>query len=116
MSWNYRVTRTTDPNGEGVFSIREVYYAPDGRVTAWSENAVCPQGETFGELTKDVENYGRAFQKPVIDIRADGLYEIGCMGNSRKPVKVWASPPAVDAVGEASESPIASTREKGSDA
>lgn len=91
MSWNYRVMRETYPNGEHGFSIHEVYYDDAGGVKAWSKGAVEPHGETFGELTRDFANYQQAFGKPVLDVREDGLFEIGLTGKSRTPKRVWGS-------------------------
>jgi len=93
MSWNYRVMRET-VKGERLFSIHEVYYDEAGFVKAWSVDAVKPGGETYKALTQDFTNYQRAFAKPVIDVRDDGLFEIGPMGNS-KPVRVWEPAPEV---------------------
>ena len=104
MSWNYRVMRRTERD-ETIFAIHEVYYEKDGAIKAWSADPVHPQGETFGELTEDIAMYQRAFTKRVLDIRDDGLYEIGYMGHTRKPVQVWKrseEPQSDDAVGQRS--------------
>jgi len=84
MSWNYRVMRSTNPDGTPVFAIHEMYYAEDGwAVTAWTENASHPQGDSFKELTEDFTNYQAAFQRPVIADDGDRLVEVGPMGNAK---------------------------------
>jgi len=90
MSWNYRVMRSTEPDGTHVFAIHEVYYDDAGRVNGWIADAAHPQGETFKELTHDLSNYQRAFSEHVLAIVGDELRDIGPMGtNDKKFVVLW---------------------------
>ena len=91
MSWNYRVMRRHDVDGY-VFAIHEVFYDDAGKPDSWTAEPSWPQGETFRELTEDIANYQRAFQRPVLAIEANEseLYEIGPMGtNDAKRTLVW---------------------------
>lgn len=88
MSWNYRVMRTTDPDGTHDFAIHEVHYDEFDEVTGWTARDVGASGETFRELCGSMKRYNEAIFKPVIAIEPDGLYEIGPMGNS-KPHRIW---------------------------
>lgn len=92
MTWNYRVMRTTDPDGTHVFAIHEVYYDAGGAIEGWTENAARPQGETFAELTGDCVAYQAALQQPVIAEIHGNLYEIGPMGNSAPKLAYRAAP------------------------
>lgn len=70
MSWNYRVIKHTykDYPEDTILCIHEVYYDENANITAFSENPVYPRGETTEELSKDLENYKKALNKPVLDL------------------------------------------------
>lgn len=61
MSFNYRVILK-----DGYFQIHDVYYKKSGKITAWTETAVCPTGETAEELEADLKNMLEAFKKPTL--------------------------------------------------
>jgi hypothetical protein len=85
MSWNYRVMRTTDPDGTYDFAIHSVYYndQAEGRpIDSWSEHSVGISGWDYQALTDDYQRYGEAFQKPVLAIERNELHDIGLMGDS----------------------------------
>jgi len=109
MSWNYRVMRSTDPDGTFTFGIHEVYYDEKGNPNAWTQRSVGVSGETFGELTRDFAHYQKAFTQPVLAIEADGdeLWDIGLLGfrtkRSKKPsIRVWKKP-SVPVAGQTQE-------------
>lgn len=62
MAWNYRVVRQDD-----TYTIHEVYYDQEGRITAFSTNPVAPCGETLEELRVDMDRQRRALDEPVLD-------------------------------------------------
>ena len=53
MSWNYRITRKSTPNGP-YFAIHEVYYDKEDRAYAITENPSYPSGETPEGLREDL--------------------------------------------------------------
>lgn len=70
MSWNYRIVSTPYPSEDHeisrTFEVHEVYYDAEGSVCAVTERNVSPFGETEEELRADMENYKKAFDKPVL--------------------------------------------------
>lgn len=60
--WNYRVIARG-----GEYAIYEVYYDDEGNIEAFTENSVCPMGESFDELCKDLEHYQYALKRPVLN-------------------------------------------------
>lgn len=82
MSWEYRVTRTTDPDGSHDFAIREVYFDDDtDLINGWSENPVSPSGLGLPDLMRDMARYQGAFGKDVLAIESNGLFNIGPTGD-----------------------------------
>ncbi len=55
LTWNYRVIRQ-DTTDERSYEIREVYYDTRGDIETYTENPVCPSGETLEELVEDLEH------------------------------------------------------------
>lgn len=66
MSWNYRVIRHIDAEGNESYMVHEVYYTPEGRPQMYTVNGVAPYGESLDELRKDVERFAAAVEKPVL--------------------------------------------------
>lgn len=69
MSWNYRVIRTIDPNGDEYYGIHEVYYDDEGNPVSCTENSVNPIGESVEDLSHTVIYMMRAFTEPVLEMR-----------------------------------------------
>lgn len=68
MTWNYRIMRRREANGERTFEIHEVYYGRDDRfVVGWSKEAIAPLGTTCTEVHQDLVKMMEAFNKPVLD-------------------------------------------------
>ncbi len=66
--WNYRVFRHEYTHGgEQYYEIHECYYDDDGNVNGWTENAICPYGDTPEELESVLKMMGEAFSKPILD-------------------------------------------------
>lgn len=66
MTWEYRVM-----SRGGELAIYEVYYDPDGRVTACSSLPTFPAGPTRDELRANCELYVAALEKPVLEYLED---------------------------------------------
>jgi len=68
-TWNYRVM----VDGDGNYSIREVYYNDEKAIEGWTEEC-SPFGETYDELRNDMEYMFQSLSQDVI-IEADLLTE-----------------------------------------
>lgn len=91
MTWDYRVMRTTDPDGTHVFAVYEVYYDENGSIEMWTESPTWPQGESFRELYDDFVHYGHAFgSKPVLFLENNEteIWDAGPMGTKKREL-VW---------------------------
>lgn len=111
MSWEYRVTRTTDPDGSHDFAIREVYYGDADTINGWTDRSVGISGTDFQMLTRDLARYQGAFSKSVLAIEPDGLFDIGPMGNSA-PKPVWKPRASLGDAQQGPLSPAASEAQK----
>lgn len=70
--WNYRII--FDPKSNS-YSIHEVYYK-NNKPCSWTENGICPFGESLDELSEDFEMMKEAFSKPCLTIIENKLIEI----------------------------------------
>ena len=61
MFWNYRVLEH-----DKMFYIHEVCYNDNGDITAISEDAMHPHGETPEELRNDLGYFRQAFERPIL--------------------------------------------------
>lgn len=61
MTWDYRVIFQN-----GQFAIHEVFYDENKQVTNWTEEAICPQGETLEEFQHDFKHYQSALLMPIL--------------------------------------------------
>jgi len=67
MSWNYRVChRPTVPGGG--YSIHEVYYDDEGRISMYSKNPITPFGDLPEELEIDMGQMIDAFNLEVLNL------------------------------------------------
>lgn len=64
MIWTYRVFR----NNQGRYSIREVFYEPDGTIVAYGKAPVVVVGASLEELIQLVKWFKDAFDLPVLSI------------------------------------------------
>ena len=64
MTWNYRVFL----EASGDYIVREVFYDEDGSIVGCTENAVEPSGQSFYELTQDIEWFREALNLPVLTL------------------------------------------------
>ena len=67
MSWNYRVChRPTVPGGG--YSIHEVYYDDEGRISMYSKNPITPFGDLPEELEMDKGQMIDAFNQEPLNL------------------------------------------------
>lgn len=74
MTWNHRVVRQDTPEGP-VFTVHEVFYAAEDRITNWTERPVAPLGDSLDELRQEIEMFREACAKPVLVERDGHLVE-----------------------------------------
>jgi len=65
MTWNYRVWKDETEEGD-VFSIKETFYNADGGIWACSSEASTPFGENLEEFKRDLKNFAKAIDQPVL--------------------------------------------------
>jgi hypothetical protein len=63
LTWNYRIIRHVDPEGEW-YGIHEVYYDDQGQPHSLTANPVPIDAETPEELRRLLDE---AFEKPVLN-------------------------------------------------
>ena len=68
MTWNHRLIRHTEPNGEIWLGIHEVYYLDDGTPDMVTENAIGASGETVEEIIETLERMRRCVEKPILEM------------------------------------------------
>jgi hypothetical protein len=68
MSWNYRVIKQVDAQGNESHGIHEVYYDDQGRPHSCTVKAVSPTEETAEALSHTLIYMMRAFTDPVLDM------------------------------------------------
>jgi hypothetical protein len=67
--WNTRVVKKyNEKSATTTFEIHEVHYDDNHHITAWTETAVGPFGETLAELKEDIKHFIEAVQKPVLQL------------------------------------------------
>jgi len=58
-SWNNRVIKHTYTHQDGTtedwFGVHEVFYNKEGQILYFTEDPVAPNGETYEDLIKDIE-------------------------------------------------------------
>jgi len=68
MTWNYRIMRRKHPDDKTVdYGVYEVFYDEKGKIEGWTEEMICPTGETLKELIDDFKLYKQAFSRPILD-------------------------------------------------
>lgn len=75
MSWNYRIVRYRE--GDPKFTpythgIHEVFYAEDGSVNGWTEDAISLLGFDRDDLEWRLRMMSEAFTKTVLDYEPTG--------------------------------------------
>jgi hypothetical protein len=64
MTWEYRVFQ--EANGD--YIIREVFYDDQGNITACTQDAVEPMGNSLRALTEDLAAFQAALKLPVLTL------------------------------------------------
>ena len=68
MSWNYRVIRSVDPNGNEFHAIHEVYYGDGVEPEGWTATPVAPCGDDLNEVRSTLQHMHRALDEPVLTV------------------------------------------------
>lgn len=69
MSWDHRVIRNIDEEGEVSYQVYEVYYDENGDYEYWTKEAVRPFGETLEELQDDIRSFFHASKMPLLEFK-----------------------------------------------
>ena len=64
--WDYRVVRQTTEDGDGWFSVQEVYYDDDEKPTAQTTDLQV-EGNSITDLRKQLQSMIWALEKDVVD-------------------------------------------------
>lgn len=68
--WNYRII-----DEDGFLSLHEVFYNKKGKPTVWSVEECSPMGADLKELKHDFKLMKLAFDKPILKVKNNKLYE-----------------------------------------
>jgi hypothetical protein len=85
MSWNYRVIRSREANGEFYYAIHECYYDGDRLPHSWTLSPASVIGETHAELLTTLQQMHRAVLEPVLEQCDERLVEIDVEAKSTEP-------------------------------
>lgn len=77
MTWNYRIVEQTEENGGSFFGIHETYYDDDKNIVGVSQSSISMWGESIDDLAQQIDMMSTAFDKPLICIEGDLIYEQG---------------------------------------
>ena len=61
MVWDYRIIFQN-----WQFAIHEVFYDESKQIISWTEEAICPHGETLEDFQSDFKHYQSALLLPVL--------------------------------------------------
>ena len=86
MSWNYRVIRRREANGEFYYAIHECYYDGDRLQHSWMASPASVIGETHAELLTTLQQMHRAVLEPVLEQCDERLVEISVETMNAPPV------------------------------
>ena len=67
MTWNYRVVRQIDPNGDEYLAVHEVFYDKDGNPNKVTVDPVPSHGNTLMKLRDNHAVQSRAFNEPILN-------------------------------------------------
>ena len=78
IKWNYRLMRHTDAFGREYYAIHEAYYNDVGEVTAWTDDAASPMGQTLEEVREELDRMLRAIDYPIVEVSHETVQDGGC--------------------------------------
>lgn len=67
VSWNYRLVRLDDGEGNVWFDVREVFYDECGKITNCSKSPVMMQDDEVEHFTWMLDHMREALDKPILD-------------------------------------------------
>ena len=78
MTWNHRVIRNREDNGEYYFAFHECFYnqPSDSVPCSWTENPIHVGAESVDGLKRVLERMSAALAKPVLRIDGNKLVEV----------------------------------------
>lgn len=76
MTWNYRVIRSKDPDGEYYYAIHEVYYNNNQEPDSWSRDAIRMFEYSMSELEEEFGRLRKAMSKTVLEEFEGKLVEV----------------------------------------
>lgn len=92
MTWNYRVLKETEQLGRethDVFKVISVYYE-DGKIVSWADTSTSTLvWNTYDDLAGTMEYVLLAFQKPVLELREEGLVPLSEDPEPAAPQRVY---------------------------
>ncbi|GAA3916511.1 hypothetical protein GO495_19595 [Chitinophaga oryziterrae] len=65
-TWNYRVMKKLNEQGEYEFGIYEVYYDDNGKVISYTMDSLTPVRSSAEGLEEEFETMKRAFKEEVL--------------------------------------------------
>lgn len=68
MTWNYRIIKSIDEDGEASFGIHEVYYDESKNPHSCTAEPIVLAAESLDDLKKDLKLMQKAFEKPVLEM------------------------------------------------
>ena len=68
MTWNYRIIKSIDEDGEASFGIHEVYYDDSNKPHSCTTEPIVFAAESLDDLKKDLKLMQKAFEKPVLEM------------------------------------------------
>jgi hypothetical protein len=72
MSWNYRVMKKLNSDGDFDFGIYEVYYNDNKKVISYSKNSMTPLCSSLEDLKYEIENkIMKAFKSDVLEYKEE---------------------------------------------
>lgn len=67
MTWNYRIMKRKNSEGDYDFGIYEVYYDDNGKVKGWTEDSMTPVCSSSDDLKYEMKVMMRAFEKDTLE-------------------------------------------------
>ena len=66
MTWNYRIMKRKNSEGDYDFGIYEVYYDDNGKVKGWTEDSMTPVCSSSDDLKyeRTINNGNNSFEYP----------------------------------------------------
>lgn len=77
MSWNYRVVKTTEKDGEDLYGVHEVHHDAEGKPQSLTVRALFVSGSLEGLKAVHEQMISRAFTEPVLEYPGSFDHSVG---------------------------------------